>query len=163
MNNTHGKTLGSSRLELVFRWLVGIAFIYASSHKIIYPAKFADVVYGYFLFPVWSINLIAVIVPFLELFGGLALILGIYPRSAALFLTLLLAAFIGILAFNLSRGLKFDCGCFSFGGGADQTAVMGLIARDAVLLLMGGYVAGYRKKRIICLRQTGSLFGIVSP
>ena len=103
--------LSNNRLELIARWFLGIIFIYASYHKIIAPDHFAKIIYGYYLFPDFFINLIAIILPFLELFSGLALLLGIYPRSAALIINGMLLVFIIALSINLIRGQEFDCGC----------------------------------------------------
>ena len=68
---------------MAFRWILGITFIYASYYKILSPTDFAKMVYGYNLFPEVLINLIAIVLPFVELISGLCLLLGIYPRSAA--------------------------------------------------------------------------------
>ena len=54
-------------LELATRLLLGVTFVYASYHKILAPAEFAKIVYGYGLFPHETINLIAIIIPFIEL------------------------------------------------------------------------------------------------
>ena len=79
-------------MELAFRWILGVTFIYSSYSKILAPADFAKIIYGYGLFPASLINLIAIIVPYLELVIALALILGIYPRSAVIIVNTLLAA-----------------------------------------------------------------------
>ena len=99
----------NSWIELAARWILGLTFIYASFHKIISPADFAKIVYGYALFPEALINLIAIMIPFLELIAGLALIIGFYPRSAAIIINGLLVAFIVVLSINLVRGHEFDC------------------------------------------------------
>ena len=66
------------RVELGVRWLLGVSFIFASYHKIVDPEPFAQAIYSYDLFPDITINIIAVILPYLELFSGLALVLGVY-------------------------------------------------------------------------------------
>ena len=66
----------SGWIELLVRWFLGVIFVYASHYKILAPADFAKIVYGYDLFPGELINLIAIIVPFIELIVGLALIAG---------------------------------------------------------------------------------------
>ena len=114
LNKRLGHILQNSWLELALRWILGATFLYASYGKIVSPADFAKIIYGYGLFPPLLINMIAIIVPFLELVIGLALILGIYPRSAALVVNGLLIAFIIILSINLIRGHEFNCGCFAF-------------------------------------------------
>jgi uncharacterized membrane protein YphA (DoxX/SURF4 family) len=52
------------------------------------------------------------IIPWIELFSGLALIAGLWTRAAAVVINLLLAVFIaGIVSVTL-RGLSVDCSCF---------------------------------------------------
>ncbi len=100
-------------MELASRWILGLTFIYASYNKILLPADFAKIIYGYDLFPHALINLVAIILPFLELVAALALIIGVYPRSAVSIVNALLVAFIILLSVNLIRGHEFDCGCFA--------------------------------------------------
>ena len=76
MSNLRQSIFSNSWIELAARWILGLTFIYASAYKIVSPADFAKIVYGYGLFPAGLINLIAIIIPFLELVGGLALLLG---------------------------------------------------------------------------------------
>lgn len=144
-------------LEIFFRWTIGMTFAYASLHKVTDPAQFAEVVCGYLLFPDDSVNLIAIIVPFLELVTGVALILGVYPRSAALLSNIMLLAFIAVLGINLIRGVTFDCGCTSFGK-TERDLVAFSIGRNMILLVLGFHVLLFRKTRQWCARQTGSLF-----
>ena len=134
MNGNTRKLFDNGWIEIAFRWILGVTFIYASFYKIMSPMDFAKILYGYNLFPGFLINLIAIILPFVELISGLSLILGIYPRSAALIINGLLLAFILILAINIMRGHEFDCGCFS----ANKTGspVM-MVARDVIYLIMG--------------------------
>ncbi|MEA1934879.1 MAG: MauE/DoxX family redox-associated membrane protein [Thermodesulfobacteriota bacterium] len=127
-------------VRLVVRWILGGSFVYASFHKIVDPAGFAKIVYGYYLFPDYSINLIAIIVPFLEFFPGLALIFGIYLRSAAIIINSMLLSFIVILSINIARGHEFDCGCFSFGEAGHTSAAVQLLVRDIFLFVLGVHV-----------------------
>ena len=53
--------LNNSWLELAARWFLGMIFLYASYHKIAAPAQFAKIIYGYYLFPDISINIIAIV------------------------------------------------------------------------------------------------------
>jgi uncharacterized membrane protein YphA (DoxX/SURF4 family) len=119
------------------RWIIGLTFIYASYHKIFAPADFAKIVYGYDLFPHNAINLIAIILPFIELIAGLALILGIYPRSAVSIINGMLAAFIIVLSINLIRGHEFNCGCFSAKEAGYFSSTEFTLVRDIIYLLLG--------------------------
>lgn len=145
------------RLECLLRWFLGLTFVVASFHKILAPAEFAKIVYGYALFPSVLINLIALLVPFLELVAGAALITGIYPRSAAAAISGMVVFFIASIGINLIRGHEFDCGCFSFNNARadDPTS---LLLRDILYLATGVFVMCYDRRRIGCLLQTGSFF-----
>lgn len=153
MNRNLKIVLDSSRLEVLARWVLGLTFIYASYHKIIDPPQFAKVIYGYELFPAAVINLVAIILPFLELIAGIALILGVYPRSAALIVNLLLVGFIVILAVNLIRGHEFDCGCFAFEEYGQASGNRSLILRDIGYLLLGLHILFFRNTRIACIHS----------
>ena len=137
MSNLSQSIINSSRIELAARWILGLTFIYASFHKIISPADFAKIVYGYSLFPEIFINLIAITLPFLELIAGLALIIGVYPRSAAVIINGLLLAFIAVLAINLVRGHEFDCGCFSADRGGYTSSPKVTLLRDIIYFILG--------------------------
>ena len=149
--------LNNSWLELAARWFLGMAFVYASHHKIVSPAHFAKIIYGYYLFPDVSINIIAIVLPFLELSAGLALILGIYPRSAALIINTLLLAFIVALSINLLRGQEFDCGCFSFSEAGATHTTWHMLVRDTIFFGLGLQVLFFGNYRRWCLRQSGSI------
>lgn len=157
MNKTVERLIRNGWFELAARWVLGTAFIYASYHKIIEPAQFAKVIYGYYLFPAFTINFIAIVLPFIELFCGLALVLGIYPRSAALIINFLLAAFIMALSINMIRGQEFDCGCFSFAEGGYPYSVKELLLRDILFFGFGTLVVFFSRNRKWCILQSGSI------
>jgi putative oxidoreductase len=156
------KMLNNSWLELAVRWFLGMVFLYASYHKIVSPAHFAKIIYGYYLFPDIFINIIAIVLPFLELFSGLALILGIYPRTAAVIIDGMLMGFIIALSINLIRGQQFDCGCFSFGEGGHTYTVGQVLVRDIVFFVLGLQVILFDNYRRGCLRQSGNIFRTIS-
>ena len=60
-------------LIVLVRILLGIIFIYASYDKILDPGKFARDIANYHLIPMGFENLIALIIPWLELFIGIGL------------------------------------------------------------------------------------------
>ncbi|MCP4368872.1 MAG: DoxX family membrane protein [Deltaproteobacteria bacterium] len=147
----------STWIEWFIRWLFGITFIYASYHKIVDPAHFAKIIYGYYLFPEFIINLTAIVLPYLELLCGIALILGIYPRSAMFILESMLFAFIVALSINLIRGHNFDCGCFSFGERGYGYSVLHLLLRDVICFILGLQPLFFTKHRKWCILQGGSI------
>jgi len=134
-----------------------LKILFYSNWKIVEPAHFAKIIYGYYLFPEFIINLTAIILPYLELLSGVALILGIYPRSALLILESMLFAFIVALSINLIRGHNFDCGCFSFGEPGYGYSVLSLLVRDVIYFILGLQSLFYNKHRKWCIFQSGSI------
>lgn len=100
-------------LEWLCRWISGCIFILSSYHKIMDPCRFASDISHYQIAPLVLINLIAITLPFIELLLGIALIVGILPRGAALGIMFTLLFFITLLSINVIRGLDFSCGCFN--------------------------------------------------
>ena len=147
LNKTVKKLLGNSWIELAARWFLGATFIYASYSKILAPAVFAKIIYGYDLFPGVLINLIAIIIPFVELVAGLALIMGFYPRSTALVINAMLVTFIISLSINIIRGHEFDCGCFAINAGNQSTFSGPLLIRDLIYFALGIYVFFFKNLR----------------
>jgi uncharacterized membrane protein YphA (DoxX/SURF4 family) len=147
-----------NRIELPARWILGGIFIYASIDKIIAPDHFAKIIYGYYLFPEYSINLIAIILPYLEMVTGVAMIAGIYPRSAGIILGALLLFFSIAISINLVRGVEFDCGCFSVDEPGYLLTAKQLLVRDIILFLFSIYLVVFPGERKWCLKDTGSIF-----
>lgn len=116
------RIIDNDLLTLISRLLIGTIFIYASYHKIIVPASFAKIIWYYHIVPGSLINLMALILPWLELLSGLALILGIFYRGSVLWMNLLLVIFIAALSSSIARGLDIDCGCFKASGKATGPA-----------------------------------------
>ena len=137
------------------RWLLGVTFFYSAYHKIMDPAAFAKIIYGYKLFPAASVNLIAIVLPFFEFFSALALFMGVYPRSAALLIEGMLLGFIVAISINLIRGVKFDCGCFILGEAGHTSSAILLLIRDIFYFMLGLHIFIYRKKRRWCLLSRG--------
>ena len=147
------RMIESPWMELAARWILGATFLFAAFHKIMEPEGFAKAIYSYGLFPAFSINLIAIILPFLELFSGFALIFGVYYRAAIIAIFGMLILFIGALSINYIRGHQFDCGCFSFNRENSQTDARGLLIRDILLFVLCAYVLMYRGVRKYCIQR----------
>lgn len=145
-------TATSEYLALVLRIFLGLMFIYASMTKIPYPAEFAKNVEAYRLFPYWSVGVIAVFIPWLEMICGLFLIIGLATRAAAALIAALFAAFTVMLIINVLRGSPITCGCFDSLG-----AQIGWwdVIRDFLLLLLALQV--FLFDRIFIFRRAGLL------
>lgn len=128
------------KATLAARLVLGLVFIGAALPKIADPPAFAKAIWAYELFPAWSLNPLALILPWLELFCGLALCAGFWKRASALWVGVLLAAFTLALSIDLARHHPVDCGCF--GATAHKTVDERLadmrwsILRDVGLLLL---------------------------
>ncbi len=120
-------------VELSCRLLLGGVFVFASLDKILHPAEFAKVVYNYQILPLPLSNLLAMSLPWLELFTGLALIIGLWRAEASFLLGGLLVVFIVALTVNVYRGVDIDCGCLTLSGEGRGISLT-TIGQDLVLL-----------------------------
>lgn len=118
-----------------FSRILGVLFILASVDKILHPEFFAQVIVNYQVIPVALVNPIAIVLPWLELVCGIALLFRAFRRGAALIVVLMLLTFIGLMWFNVARGLDVSCGCFSVRPDAKGDMIHS-VWRDTVLLLM---------------------------
>jgi len=91
---------------------LGLFFVVAALPKIADPPGFAHMVYNYKMVPGPLVNGMALVLPWAELLMGVALVAGIWRRTAAALVGVLLVVFIAAISFNLMRGNAIDCGCF---------------------------------------------------
>ncbi len=102
----HPLTVGVARLA------IGLVFVVAALAKIGDPAYFAQQVHNYHLAPIWSENLVALTLPWMELLAALALILGPHARAGAVVTLACMLVFTVAVGAAWARGLDFRCGCF---------------------------------------------------
>jgi uncharacterized membrane protein YphA (DoxX/SURF4 family) len=98
-------------LVLVARLVVGIIFVFFAIGKIEDPAGFAASIANYKIMPAFSINLMALVLPWIELLCGLGLVAGIWLRSSGIIAGALLVIFIAAVLIAVLNGLSIDCGC----------------------------------------------------
>ena len=129
---------------LTTRILLGLIFIIASIDKIIDPAGFARDISNYHFVPFGFENIIAIILPWLELFIGLGLILGIMVDGASVISGILLILFIILIFQATIRGFNIDCGC-----GLKEGELVGWrkIFED-LIFLFGAYFIWKRKVKV---------------
>ena len=99
---------------------LGAVLLAAAIPKLLDPPGFAQVLFHYQLFPEAVRHALALGVPWLELWMGLALITGRGRTGAARLALGLMLAFATAIGINLLRGHAIDCGCF--GAGPARTA-----------------------------------------
>ncbi len=124
--------IGSSRMELGVRWLVGGLFIFAGVLKALDPAEFANDIANYQLLPWTGAVVGSFYLPWLEIFAGAALLFGIWKSGAIRILLLLMLAFVQALFAAWLRGLNIHCGCFGKALATSNYAL--LFLRDAAIL-----------------------------
>ena len=98
---------------LLIRLFMGLVFIYASYAKIIDPLSFSQNIHNYGVTPFFIENIIALTLPWVELFIGLGLILNIKYDACLDIAIFLMALFIILISQAYFRGKSIDCGCFS--------------------------------------------------
>lgn len=124
-------------LALALRLYLAGVFIYASLHKINFPAEFADNIAGYFIVPHWLLNPLAVFMPWLELISGLFLLAGVRVRAASLIISGMLAMFTVAVIVALLQDTPINCGCFQSVG---EAISWWTVLRDLVWLGMSAHV-----------------------
>ncbi len=122
---------------------LGIFFVVAALPKIVDPPSFAHMVYNYRIVPGALVNLMGLIMPWIELLCGLALILGIWKGAARTLIGAMLVTFIIAISINLARSNAIDCGCFDPNprpkSRAERIEDMQIVVlRDLGMLLMVG-------------------------
>ena len=120
---------------------LGAIFIIAALPKIADPPSFAHMIYNYRLVPSSLINLSALVMPWVELLAGLALVLGVWKAAARTVVAILLAVFIVAISINLTRDNAIDCGCFNVAdrGKTHEQRILDMkvdVLRDLGMLLM---------------------------
>ena len=149
---------------LLARLILGGLFVWMGSVKAADPAGFLQIINEYELVPQSAsllLNLLAVVVPWLEVFGGALLITGSALRGTSVMFLVMLVAFSAAV---LSRAIdeyqaqaigfcdvKFDCGC-----GAGEIYICHKLLENAGLTLLSIVVLLSRSRRF-CLRA--DLFG----
>ena len=128
------KIVRSPWTALFGRLAIGALFLLAGSVKLANPGSFAATLLAYGIFPVESLRVFALTLPWLEAGIGVSLLVGMFTRPAAYLAIAMLTVFMLAIAQALLRGLCLDdCGCFG-----DVTVTM-----PALSLLLGGADTGW--------------------
>jgi uncharacterized membrane protein YphA (DoxX/SURF4 family) len=132
------------------RLLLGVILVVAGTLKLPDPAAAVRAVRAYRLLPEALVGPVAFGLPVLEIAVGLALLAGVFVRTAAIASALLMAVFLAGVGSAWARGLQIDCGCFGGGGqvAAGRTAYPGEVARDLGLLIVALVLARWPASRL---------------
>ncbi|NCA82520.1 MAG: DoxX family protein [Opitutae bacterium] len=130
-----------SRVRPVFLGLARLAvaglFLAACIAKIRDPGAFALAVHRYRILPGEGVNLVALVLPWIELTAGLAVLAAPARLRAAgaLIIAGMLSVFTLAISLNLLRGIEASCGCFSTRADAAVSDGWNLVRNGALIWL----------------------------
>lgn len=131
---------GHSYLALLARIYLAYVFLLACYHKILDPGAFAVDVATYQILPLSLINLMAIILPWVELAAGVLLLLAFRTRAAALLVSGMMLMFTVAIAIALNKGLDMSCGCFASQGAVEDPISWRTIVRDLSWMALALYL-----------------------
>jgi putative oxidoreductase len=109
-----------SAIGLVLRLWLAWVFLEAAWPKLMQPGTFALSIATYQILPLSLINLMALVLPWLELLAALGLLLGVLTRASALCLIGMTVMFIVAIVIAIKKQIVMtSCGCFA--AGAEST------------------------------------------
>ena len=108
----------NNNVQYLIRLFMGAIFIYASFSKIHDPALFSNMLHNYGVTPLAIENIIALTLPWIELFIGLGLIFEIKYEACLDISIFLIVLFILLILQAYLRDRSIYCGCFM---GSDET------------------------------------------
>jgi uncharacterized membrane protein YphA (DoxX/SURF4 family) len=132
--------------------LLGALFAAAALPKIGDPPSFAHMIYNYRIVPGVLVNAMALVMPWLELLCGVALILGIWRRAAVAYVGAMLLVFIVAISVNLVRDNAVNCGCFDVHS-ADKShdqlmnEMKFVVVRDVGMLILVAQILAATRRR----------------
>ena len=116
--NAYWNWLARPAVLRITRITIGLLFIVAALGKIGDLPWFAQELHNYRMTPAWAENGMAMVMPWIELMAGLALVLGLRARAGAAIALGMMLVFTIAVAVAWARGLDFRCGCFGKAGAA---------------------------------------------
>ena len=127
--------LTNPHLVLIVRVFIGLLFIISSLEKIVDPATFAQSVANYKLLPALLPNIVATVMPWLELLCGFAVLFGVFTRGSSLLLSTMLIVFTLAVISAILRGFDISCGCFTQDPTAEKIGWMKVVQNSSLIVL----------------------------
>ena len=126
--------ISNKYVVITLRVLLGLIFIYSSVGKLFNSAEFAKAILRYDFLPIYFVNLLAIVLPWLEFVVGLLLIAGIYKKASSFLAGASLVMFLIALISAVARGLDISCGCFSLEESSSKGDIIYRIIQDFFML-----------------------------
>jgi len=134
----------------ILRLFLAGVFLIAGVIKVLNPAEFAVGVAAFEVFPEWSVNPIAIVVPILEIVVGMLLIKRSTSRLGAFLVLALSVTFFGLFVFMMAQGREVECSCFGglkiFGTGTREGAVRAALLVSGILLYANALASFFGNK-----------------
>lgn len=127
--------LSNKYLQITLRVILGAIFIFASYGKLFNPADFAKAILRYEFLPIYFVNILAIVMPWLEFIVGLLLIAGIFRKASSILAGISLVMFLIALISAYARGLDISCGCFSLEETSSKGDIIYRIIQDFIMLI----------------------------
>lgn len=126
----------------VARFGLAAVFLVSGLLKAVDPDQTYIAVRAYDVLPDVGVEVVAALLPWVELALGLLLLAGVGTRLVAALSAALLLVFVAGVVQAWARGLSIDCGCFGGGGAVEpgETTYVQELLRDAGFLLMAGWL-----------------------
>jgi uncharacterized membrane protein YphA (DoxX/SURF4 family) len=123
-------------VAVLVRVLIGGVFVFSGFSKLLLPyAEVVALVQQYQVLPAWLVSLTAMLLPWIEVGSGTALLIGFCTTPAALLIAMQLLSFSALMVVVLTAGIPIaDCGCFGHLG-LPETPLQVLI-RDLLMLAL---------------------------
>ncbi len=129
------KTVLSNKYFLfVLRAILAFVFIYAAIPKIAEPGDFSLAIANYKLLPDISINVLGIILPWIEISAAILLLFGVAVKENSEIISVMLIVFIIAIGISLARGLNIDCGCFGTANG-NEIGLIKLLQNIGLLVI----------------------------
>lgn len=142
---------------LVLRVALGLFFLYAGGEKLFRLDDFVQDVANYRIVYPPVDGLVGYVLPWVELFTGLALVFGVICRGALLSVIVLSIVFMVGIGSAWFRGLSINCGCF--GASDAPTNYPGHLLLNLGILLLAVVLLLRESRRNACRRLTAGQRG----
>ncbi|MBL9145776.1 MAG: hypothetical protein JNM99_19005 [Verrucomicrobiaceae bacterium] len=124
----------------------GGTFVYAGVVKALDPGLFLIDVRSFDMLPDPYAAWLSISLPWLEIFAGLAVVIGVFRASGLLILNVLLVVFFIAIGWAWHRGIDIKCGCFGKSDAASNYTW--LFTRDGILLALGAVTSWLEIRRL---------------
>ena len=142
-------------LWVILRIAIGIIFLVSGSEKVLHPYQnFLYVVQSYDFLSSWGDHLAARVIPWLELFTGFFLIIGLWTVVSLVAAAFLFSSFMVTVGQALIRHLPLqDCGCF---GSLISLPPLFVFVMDSVFLVLT--ISLLKRKEAVLKLSVDNLF-----